>query len=261
MKYSIMKCVLVALISLALAGTCFPLLGDEVYAQGQDNGSESYYALPGDGEGGFVSTDDAMTKDEVNAVIKGQQVKGSAKTNAVIEDQIEPAGDDIAKEDNANSEVTQECGVIAAKAGEAAGDIHAMSGDFEIKGETVPQELPFDYTMEDVVVNSSGVATVKARVWLKNTDSDEEVYFYELDVDDYYEAYVYGESNIEVTVDMKDYPVGYHTMYLYIDYYDADYNYTGYCIYYSGVKTGIYSRPSLSLSDIYAGTDFFNISN
>ena len=68
-----------------------------------------------------------------------------------------------------------------------------------------------------VSVNGSGIATVSARMFTPD------IYFTELWVDDSYVTYVNKETNIAaLTFDMKKYPVGFHTVKLFLgsDVYD-----------------------------------------
>ena len=88
MNNTLLKRVLVALLSVAMVVAYFPLFGNaDAYAQSKGSDSESYYALPGEGEGGFVSADDALTKDALSVELNGQKNANApkAKTNDVIE--------------------------------------------------------------------------------------------------------------------------------------------------------------------------------
>lgn len=264
MKNTTIKRVLVAVISLAMVVAFFPLIGNaEVYAQGQNNGSESYYALPGDGEGGFVSTDDAMTKDEVNAEIKGQKEAQSINSKSVetVDKQSETisGGKAASKavQPSGETDPLSKTGLAYADSVTASAEIHAMGvsakGDDEDTAED-EGESPIGML---VTMDNSGIATVYAYVDIKG------VSFSELAVDGYWEADFDEDTEIDgIPIDMKYYPVGYHTVELYLTGEDSEGNdYDGLYVYYDHVPTNIYDKPSLSLSNIYTGVNYFNISN
>ena len=207
------KRILVALISLAMVVAYFPLLGDmEVYAASQNGGDEQYYAPPGEnGESGFVFDEDAMTKNELNAEIKGQmQANDIAEANdlAVAAEALD--GDMLEADSVEESPViSHECGLAIAETETAGEELNAMSEDNNGSGENGSgQGSDFECTI-DVNVDDVGKATVKARVWLEGSgqqtrsNNANPVYFTELYVDDYYEKYLNKQSEIEVTVDTQ----------------------------------------------------------
>jgi len=244
----ILRSAIAILIAVATTVAYFPLLGDGAYAAEQNGKSgEAYYALPGeDGEGtGFVSVDDALTSDEVKAEINAQVGAPKAATNNAVKPLEEGAlnaldGGDLVQA--ASGPVTSpECGLAVS---ETAGEVQAM-GDGD-DGEAI--ESPGKMLVE---VDAEGVATLYALL------ENEEVSFTRLYVDneEVYSVDVYGDTYVDgATFDMKNYPVGYHTVSLDL----TGGGYDGYCIYYPFVVTPIISKPSLSQYDLYTGYYYFN---
>lgn len=259
----ILRSAIAILIAVATTVAYFPLLGDGAYAAEQNGKSgEAYYALPGeDGEGtGFVSVDDALTSDEVKAEINAQVGAPKAATNNAVKPLEEGAlnaldGGDLVQAAS-GSATSPECGLAVSGTAPSPGEIQAMGDAIENEegdGEELAQEGDGEYWMT-VLVDSDGIASVYAHMGISG------VYFSDLEVDDTYEANVSGDTDIDgLTIDMKYYPVGYHTVKLYLEGQDSKGNdYAGLYMYYDHVPTYIFSKPSLRQADFYTGYNYFN---
>lgn len=255
----ILRSAIAILIAVATTVAYFPLLGDGAYAAEQNGKSgEAYYALPGeDGEGtGFVSVDDALTSDEVKAEINAQVGAPKAATNNAVKPLEEGTlnaldGGDLVQAASAD-EGLSECGLAVSGTAPSPGEIQAMGDAIEGEDENEPSPITGEeqpYSM-DIVINSAGIATLDAHIDIEG------VYFTDLYVDDDWVDDFYREDIEGKTIDMKNFPVGYHTVKLLLNVTDDDgYNYY---IYRSFIPTEIYSKPSLRQADFYTGYNYFN---
>ena len=258
----------VILIAVATAVSFLPLLGDVgVYAA--DGEGEAYYALPGgEGDGsGFVAEEDALSADELDAQLQGQDgAAGAADSSAEIILEEEPLPEETVSGGQAENEVevSSECGLARDDRGlQLMGVIDEDVYGEETSGEDPSGEDPSgeDPSGEEPVidensigmtakVNSKGIATLTAHVDIQD------VFFTDLYVDDDYVTDVYGETNVVVTIDMKKFPVGYHTLKLFLgsDVYD---DVDGLYMFKPSVPTYIYKKPSLKLSNFTTRCSYF----
>ena len=265
----------VILLAVATAVSFLPMMGDAgVYAAEGENGAETYYALPGqEGDAsGFIAEGDALTKDELKTELQEQGgAAGIAETPVEAVLQEEPAPDENAangqKEAATGTEGLSRCGLSRDETGlRTMGEEGDVDGDDE--GETPPEEpsgTPPEEPPEEppaevnpdgvmsVSVNNSGIATLSA------TMVTPDVYFTEVWVDDSWVTDVNRETNIAaVTFDMKRFPVGFHTVKLFLgsDVYEKIED-EGWFMFYDHVPTSIFKKPTLRLADFYTGCSYF----
>jgi len=268
----------VILIAVATAVSFLPLLGDAgVYAAEEEG--EAYYALPG-GEGddsGFVAEEDALSADELDAQLQGQDgAVGAADSSAeiILEEEPLPEEDVIGEQAEADEEeVVSECGLARDDRGlQLMGEIdedtpgeEPSDGDPSVEepsGEDPPDEEP---PVEEpsfgikVKVNSKGIATLTAYVDMQD------VYFTDLYVDDEYvtNVNVNRKTNVEKKIDMKKFPVGYHTVKLFLgsDVEEMEEVVDGLYLFKPSVPTYIYKKPSLKLSNFSTRWNYFTYSD
>ena len=275
----------VILIAVATAVSFLPMMGDiGVYAAEENGDSETYYALPGEaGDGsGFVAEEDAMSAEELDAQLQEQGgAAGIAENPAEVVLQEEEAADEKAAsgqaKTDADSDGLSKAGLARFETGmQIMGNPEGEdpSGD-DPAGENPTGEDLYKAIIDNseikVTVNSKDIATVSAHI------NVEGIYFTELCVDGWWEKDVPGETDIEgLTIDMKDYPVGYHTVELFLGRdaketvnEDADENedttegdeIDGLYIYCDHVPTNIIKKPSLKLADFYTGCSYFTYSD
>lgn len=281
----------VILIAVATAVSFLPMMGDiGVYAAEGSSDSETYYALPGEeGDGsGFVAEEDALSAEELDAQLQEQGgAAGIAENSAGVVLQEETADEKTASgqaKSGADSDGLSKTGLARVETG-----IHVMgnpegedssgedpSGDDPTGGDPNSEDV-FKTIQENswikVVVNSNGIATVSAHIDVKG------ICFTDLYVDGWHEKDVYEETDIKgLTIDMKDYPVGYHTVELFLgrdtneeadknenedegeDVTESD-EIDGLYIYCDHVPTNIIKKPSLKLTDFYTGCGYFTYSD
>lgn len=252
----------VILIAVATAVSFLPLLGDAgVYAASGEGEAETYYALPdetADGSG-FVAEEDALSADELNAELQDQSGAAGAADNPVeitFQDDVvadESATKGQAKADTGTDGLSQ-CGLSRDESGFHTMDVKGDEDDNPDNPDDPPvTDPPNPDGQMSVSVNGSGIATVSARMFTPD------IYFTELWVDDSYVTYVNKETNIAaLTFDMKKYPVGFHTVKLFLgsDVYDQIED-DGYFMFYDHVPTNIFGTPSLKLSSFYTRCSYF----
>ena len=270
----------VILIAVATAVSFLPMMGDiGIYAAEENGDSETYYALPGeavDGSG-FVAEEDALSEEELDAQLQEQGgAAGIAENPAEVILQEEEAADEKAASGQAKSDTNSD-GLSKSGLARVETGIHIMGNPEgeDSSGEDPSGEDPTgeDPTGEDLykaiqensrieaTVNSSGIATVSAHIDVEG------IYFTDLCVDGLREYDVFGETEIKgLTIDMKDYPVGYHTVELFLgrdeienesEDVTEDDEIDGLYIYRDHVRTNIIQKPSLKLTDFYTGCGYF----
>ena len=272
----LLKRVLAVSLSVAVAVSFLPILGDAFAYADEQNGQESYYVLPENADdSGFVAEEDAMTKDEIKAEIKGQlQNKGPAKAAGIIDVEEDVGSIEAIDSDETLSNDTSikqalfsdDKEAISVKAvdeadveeGEEGEEVESSSYDVKDSGyQKVDCEgdQTYDPKTGIVTLNNDKILTQGVYSTSIYVDNDEVEY-------DANGAPIVIDEAIEIdglTIDMKDYDVGLHTIWLVTGTSNSGVIYEDLC--FVSVPTDIYDKPSLKLSDFYTGINYFDFEN
>ena len=246
-KKKILRSTVAVLLSIATVLAYFPVTGNVYAADQNGNAGEVYYAVPGeDGEGtGFVSADDAITSDELKAGIEDQLGIQKETTQQTLKP-LEQGAASLAEDDGtmraaSSNELSPEYGLAFSGTGEVPEAKQAGGDVVEAKAAGDEYDIHVD-------VDNTGIATLNAHMGISG------VIFTDLYVDDEWVKAINRADIENETFDMKDFPVGLHTVSLNL----SGGGYDGKSLAYLRVPTGIYAKPTLRQADFYTGVNYFN---
>ncbi|MBQ3281378.1 MAG: hypothetical protein IJH41_03115 [Eubacterium sp.] len=256
-----LKKVTVILLAAVMILECMPFLGGTAYAADADEIDEKAYYSLADKDGGFVAADEALTKSELDAALAGEVTDGNEqlldepllteedpaeekhdpeKSKATVTPSVVTDPDDV----EALKEKIQESGFI-----DTGCDISLKNG-IKLSDENTYAEIE-----SGLSVDSSGIASFYAIILTEGV-TFRSMYVDDTEISDDYDddKHIDGLTQIGGSFDMKDFQVGYHTVYFVLN---GAYNYPG----WTKVPTDIYKKPSIRLKDFYTGYNYFNYSD